>query len=123
MLAVECLGLFCIQDSEAAALQHLPLFLQVLRLVSLISLFLWLQICSSDAEELQIVSMKILFDILLCANWRRLKSFGENSPAEETFEIQKTEKLEAECLSVSQHFILFTSTLFFFVVLSGALNQ
>jgi len=29
LLAVECLGLFCIQDTEVAAVQHLPLFLQV----------------------------------------------------------------------------------------------
>ncbi|GJQ09572.1 hypothetical protein GpartN1_g1363.t1 [Galdieria partita] len=88
LLAVECLGLFCIQDAEVVSVQHLPLFLQI---------------CSSDTEELQIVAMKALFDILLCSKWQRR---GETSELDGKIASSSVPakgadaaKLEAECVT------------------------
>jgi len=85
LLAVECLGLFCIQDTEVAAVQHLPLFLQI---------------CSSDTEELQIVAMKTLFDILLCSKWQQRETTREleDDYAPRSTHGEDVENLEAECI-------------------------
>ncbi|GJD09378.1 Condensin complex subunit 3 [Galdieria sulphuraria] len=88
LLAVECLGLFCIQDAEVVRMQHLPLFLQI---------------CNSDTEELQIVAMKTLFDILLCTKWQRrgetCELDGENSSISSSVKSEHAEKIEADCLT------------------------